>query len=94
LPTAGTPTATTAAPTVSRFGLDPLDVLRMKNDVAHINPLEELFGGSIYDHKPVQKEQKETASEADIVKALEDTQGTQDYSGGGDIHTLLQLLRS
>jgi hypothetical protein len=66
----------------------------MKNDVAHINPLEELFGGSIYDHKPVQKEQKETASEADIVKALEDTQGTQDYSGGGDIHTLLQLLRS
>ena len=94
-PTAGTPTAgTSSSPTVSRFGLDPLDVLRMKNDVAHINPLEELFGGSIYDHKPVQKEQKETASEADIVKALEDTQGTQDYSGGGDIHTLLQLLRS
>jgi hypothetical protein len=94
-PTAGTPTAgTSSSPTVSRVGLDPLDVLRMKNDVAHINPLEELFGGSIYDHKRAPAEQKDTASEADIVKALEDTQGTQDYSGGGDIHALLQLLRS
>jgi hypothetical protein len=69
-------------------------VLRIKNDVAHINPLEELFGGSIYDHKPASSAKKETAYEDDVVKALEDTQGTQDYSGGGDIHTLLQLLRS
>jgi hypothetical protein len=95
--TSGSSTAdagATAAPTVSRVGLDPLDVLRMKNDVAQINPLEELFGGSIYDHKPASSAKKETAPEADIVKALEDTQGAQDYSGGGDIHALLQLLRS
>jgi len=95
-PSAGTPSAAApnAEPTVTRFGLDPLDVLRMKNDVAHINPLEELFGGSIYDHKPASSAQKETAPETDVVKALEDTQDTQDYSGGGDIHALLQLLRS
>ena len=99
-PSAGTPSAAApsaspaAAPTVTRVGLDPLDVLRMKNDVAHINPLEELFGGSIYDHKPASSAQKETAPETDVVKALEDTQGGQVYSGGGDIHALLQLLRS
>ena len=34
-PPAGTPTAgTQSSPTVTRFGLDPLDVLKMKNDVA------------------------------------------------------------
>jgi hypothetical protein len=94
-PAAGTPTAgTSSSSTVTRVGLDPLDVLRMKNDVAHINPLEELFGGSIYDHKPASSAQKETAPETDVVKALEDTQGGQVYSGGGDIHALLQLLRS
>lgn len=95
-PFAGTPSAAApnAEPTVTRFGLDPLDVLRMKNDVAHINPLEELFGGSIYDHRPASSAQKETAPETDVVKALEDTQGGQVYSGGGDIHALLQLLRS
>jgi hypothetical protein len=89
-----TPGDSSASPTVTRYGLDPLDVLRMKNDVAQINPLEELFGGSIYDHKPASSAKKETVSEDDIVKALEDTQDTQDYSGGGDIHALLQLLRS
>ena len=76
-----------AAPTVSRFGLDPLDVLKMKNDVARINPLEELFGGSIYDQASAPKEQDQT----DIVEAAT---GGQVYSGGGDIHALLQLLRS
>lgn len=92
-PSAGTPSAAapnaapTAAPTVTRFGLDPLDVLRMKNDVAHINPLEELFGGSIYDHKPASSAQDQT----DVVEAAT---GGQVYSGGGDIHALLQLLRS
>jgi len=89
-----TPGGPSANPTVTRVGLDPLDVLRMKNDVAHINPLEELFGGSIYDHKPASSAKKETAPETDVIKTLEDTQGAQDYSGGGDIHTLLQLLRS
>jgi hypothetical protein len=91
LPTAGTPTATTAAPTVSRFGLDPLDVLRMKNDVAHINPLEELFGGSIYNPAPASSAQHNTTSDAALMAALG---GTQDDSGGGDVHALLQLLRS
>jgi len=93
-PSAAPSASPAAAPTVTRVGLDPLDVLRMKNDVAHINPLEELFGGSIYDHKPASSAKKETASEDDVVKALEDTQGAQDYSGGGDIHALLKLLRS
>lgn len=82
-----TPGGPSASPTVSRYGLDPLDVLRMKNDVAHINPLEELFGGSIYDQASAPKEQDKT----DIVEAAT---GGQVYSGGGDIHALLQLLRS
>jgi hypothetical protein len=59
----------------------------MKNDVARINPLEELFGGSIYDQASAPKEQDQT----DIVEAAT---GGQVYSGGGDIHALLQLLRS
>lgn len=92
-----TPTATSSspsAPTVTRFGVDPLEVLKMKNDVAHINPLEELFGGSIYDRKPAHSAQQDTTSEADIFKALENSQDTQNYSSGGDVHALLQLLRS
>ena len=73
--------------TSTRFGLDPLDVLKMKNDVARINPLEELFGGSIYDNTPASSAHDET----DIVEAAT---GGQVYSGGGDIHALLQLLRN
>jgi hypothetical protein len=87
-PSAAAPSASpAAAPTVTRVGLDPLDVLRMKNDVAHINALEELFGGSIYDYKPASSAQDQT----DVVEAAT---GGQIYSGGGDIHALLQLLRS
>ena len=84
---AASTSGTSSAPTATRIGLDPLDVLRMKNDVAHINPLEELFGGSIYDHKPASSAQDQT----DVVEAAT---GGQIYSGGGDIHALLQLLRS
>jgi hypothetical protein len=95
-PNAGTPTASTpsapSAPTVTRFGVDPLEILKMGgNNVAHVNPLEELFGGSIYDHTPASSAHKQTSPEEDIVKALE---GTQDYSSGGDVHALLRLLRS
>jgi hypothetical protein len=87
-PSAAAPSASpAAAPTVTRVGLDPLDVLKMKNDVAHINALEELFGGSIYDHTPASSAQDQT----DVVEAAT---GGQIYSGGGDIHALLQLLRS
>jgi hypothetical protein len=59
----------------------------MKNDVAHIKSLEELFGGSIYDHTPASSAQDQT----DVVEAAT---GGQIYSSGGDIHALLQLLRS
>jgi hypothetical protein len=92
-PFAGTPNAAApnaapnAAPTATRIGLDPLDVLKMKNDVAHINPLEELFGGSIYDQTPASSAHNQT----DVVEAAT---GGQIYSSGGDIHALLQLLRS
>jgi len=92
MPTATTPAALAAA---SWYGRNPADVLNAdKNDVAHINPLEELFGGSIYDHKPATSAKEETASESDPVKALEDTEEKPNYSSGGDIHALLQLLRS
>jgi hypothetical protein len=64
------------------------------NEVAHVNPLEELFGGSIYDHTPASSAHKKDSSEDDIVKALEDASDTQDYASGGDVRTLLQLLRS
>jgi hypothetical protein len=84
-PTASTPTA--SAPTTTRVGLDPLDVAKMKNDVAHIKAMEELFGGSIYDQTPASSAHDQT----DIVEAAT---GGQVYSGGGDIHALLQLLRS
>jgi hypothetical protein len=83
--TSGTPTA--SAPTTTRVGLDPLDVAKMKNDVAHIKAMEELFGGSIYDQTPASSAHDQT----DIVEAAT---GGQIYSGGGDIHALLQLLRS
>ena len=87
-PTAGTPTAgTSSSPTVTRDGVDPLEVLKMKNDVARIHSLEELFGGSIYDQASTPTTQDQT----DIVEAAT---GGQVYSGGGDIHALLQLLRS
>jgi len=85
-PAASTPT-TSSTPTATRIGLDPLDVLKMKNDVAHIKSLEELFGGSIYDHTPASSAQDQT----DVVEAAT---GGQIYSSGGDIHALLQLLRS
>jgi len=55
--------------------------------VAHIKSLEELFGGSIYDHTPASSAQDQT----DVVEAAT---GGQIYSSGGDIHALLQLLRS
>jgi len=84
-PTASTTTA--SAPTTTRVGLDPLDVAKMKNDVAHIKAMEELFGGSIYDQTPASSAHDQT----DIVEAAT---GGQVYSGGGDIHALLQLLRS
>ena len=95
----GTPTATTPAsnPTAipSWYGLNPADVVKMGgNDVLHINPLEELFGGSIYDHTPASSANKEKSSETDIVKTLEDLQDKQNYASGGDVHALLQLLRS
>jgi hypothetical protein len=85
-PAASTPT-TSSTPTTTRVGLDPLDALKMKNDVAHIKSLEELFGGSIYAHTPASSAQDQT----DVVEAAT---GGQIYSGGGDIHALLQLLRS
>lgn len=91
-PTAGTPTAgTPSSPTVTRVGVDPLEAMKMKNDVAHITPLEELFGGSIYNPAPASSAQHNTTSDADLMAALG---GTQDDSGGGDVHALLQLLRS
>ena len=94
-PAAGTTTSpadiATAAPTVTRVGVDPLEAMKMKNDVAHINPLEALFGGSIYNPAPASSAQHNTTSDADLMAALG---GTQDDSGGGDVHALLQLLRS
>jgi hypothetical protein len=84
---AASTSGTSSSPTATRIGLDPLDVLKMKNDVAHIKSLEELFGGSIYDHTPASSAQDQT----DVVEAAT---GGQIYSGGGDIHALLQLLRS
>ena len=89
-PTAGSPTAgTSSSPTVSRFGLDPLDVLRMKNDVAHIKSFKELFG-----HDFSVAEQTPASSAQDQTDVVEAATGGQVYSGGGDIHALLQLLRS
>ena len=84
----------TASSTVTRFGVDPLEILKMGIPLAKITPLEELFGGSIYDHTPASSAHKDTTSEADPVKALEESQNTQDFSSGGDVHALLQLLRS
>jgi hypothetical protein len=80
-------TTTASSPTTTRVGLDPLDVAKMKSDVAHIKAMEELFGGSIYDQTPASSAHDQT----DIVEAAT---GGQVYSGGGDIHALLQLLRS
>ncbi len=90
-PTAGTPTATTAAPTVSRYGVDPLDILKMAgiNDVAHIKSFKELFG-----HDFSEAEQTPASSAQDQTDVVEAATGGQVYSGGGDIHALLQLLRS
>jgi len=84
---AASTSGTSSSPTATRIGLDPLDVLKMKNDVAHIKSLEELFGGNIYAHTPASSAQDQT----DVVEAAT---GGQIYSGGGDIHALLQLLRS
>jgi hypothetical protein len=90
-PTAGTPTATTTAPTVSRYGVDPLDILKMAgvNDVAHIKSFKELFG-----HDFSETEQTPASSAQDQTDVVEAATGGQVYSGGGDIHALLQLLRS
>ena len=93
-PTTPGSSTTTGAPTVTRFGLDPLEVLKMGIPLAKINPLEELFGGSIYDYTPASSAHKDTTSETDPVKVLEESQNTQEFSSGGDIHALLQLLRS
>ena len=100
-PTAGTSTssapaaASTASPTVTRLGVDPLEVIKLAglNDVAHIKSFKELFGHELFgdDKVPASSAQDQNVPEADVLKALEDT---SNYASGGDIHALLQLLRS
>jgi hypothetical protein len=90
-PTTGTPTAATAAAIASRYGLDPLDILKMAgvNDVAHIKSFKELFG-----HDMFEPDKTPSSSSQDQTDVVEAATGGQVYSGGGDIHALLQLLRS
>lgn len=100
-PTAGTSTssapaaASTASPTVTRLGADPLEVMKLAglNDVAHIKSFKELFGHDLFGGEPVpaSSAQDQNVPEADVLKALEDP---QNYASGGDVHALLQLLRS
>ena len=90
-PTATTPAALTAA---SWYGINPADLVKAdKNDVAHIKSFKELFGHELYgdEQVPASSAQDHNVSRDDILQALEDT---QNYAGGGDIHALLQLLRS
>jgi hypothetical protein len=84
--------AATAIP--SWYGLNPADVVKAdKNDVAHIKSFKELFGHELFgdDKVPASSAQDQNVPEADVLKALEDT---NNYASGGDIHALLQLLRS
>jgi hypothetical protein len=92
-PAASTPAAAVAA-IPSWYGLNPADVVKAdKNDVAHIKSFKELFGHELFgdDKVPASSAQDQNVPEADVLKALEDT---NNYASGGDIHALLQLLRS
>jgi hypothetical protein len=89
-------TASTTAPAALAaslwYGINPADLIKAdKNDVAHIKSFKELFGHELYGDEPAPPVQDRNVSKDDILQALEDT---QNYAGGGDIHTLLQLLRS
>jgi hypothetical protein len=92
-PAASTPAA--VSPTVTRLGADPLEVMKLAglNDVARIKSFKELFGHDLFGGEPVpaSSAQDQNVPEADVLKALEDP---QNYSSGGDVHALLQLLRS
>jgi hypothetical protein len=94
--TATTPSATAPAAlaAASWYGINPADLVKAdKNDVAHIKSFKELFGHELFGDEPAPASsvQDHNVSRDDILQALEDT---QNYAGGGDIHALLQLLRS
>lgn len=93
-PTTPSATAPAALAAASWYGINPADLVKAdKNDVLHIKSFKELFGHdfSAAGNEPAPSAQDHNISKDDILQALEDT---QNYAGGGDIHALLQLLRS